>query len=50
VPSTFNTFSLPTLASAPTGIVAGPDGNLWFTEANAGRLAGRSMECPAYNA
>src|SRR5262245_11481925 len=38
VPSTFNTFSLPAQASAPTGIVAGPDGNLWFTEANADQI------------
>lgn len=27
-------FALPEADSRPTGIVAGPDGNLWFTEAN----------------
>jgi virginiamycin B lyase len=32
-------FAVPTSASAPTGIAAGPDGNLWFTEKNANQLA-----------
>jgi streptogramin lyase len=36
--STFNTFALPTAGSAPSGIVDGPDGNLWFTEANADKI------------
>jgi streptogramin lyase len=38
LPSSFTTFALPTPNSAPTGIVAGPDGNLWFTEANANQI------------
>src|SRR5262245_36210390 len=38
VPSTLNTFACPTAGSAPSGIVDGPDGNLWFTEANAGKI------------
>jgi streptogramin lyase len=38
LPSTFNTFALPTAGSAPSGIVAGPDGNIWFTEANADKI------------
>jgi len=29
---TFNEFPVPTSGSIPDGIVAGPDGNLWFTE------------------
>lgn len=29
---TINTYSTPTSSSGPNGIVAGPDGNLWFTE------------------
>ena len=29
-------FTLPTAGSEPRGIVAGPDGNLWFTEAGPG--------------
>jgi streptogramin lyase len=31
-------FSLPTLPSAPLGITAGPDGNLWFTEQAGGKI------------
>ena len=34
-------FSVPTLSSAPFGITAGPDGNMWFTEqsgSNIGRI------------
>src|SRR5262245_24955851 len=38
VPSTLNTFALPTAGSAPSGIVDGPDGNLWFTEANTDKI------------
>lgn len=29
---TFTEFTVPTASSAPQGIGAGPDGNLWFTE------------------
>jgi virginiamycin B lyase len=32
-------FATPTSASSPEGIVAGPDGNLWFTELNAAKVA-----------
>ena len=44
-------FPIPTAASAPRGITAGPDGNLWFTEAsgnNIGRItaAGAITEFP----
>jgi streptogramin lyase len=31
-PGTITSFSLPTAASHPEAITAGPDGNLWFTE------------------
>lgn len=31
-------FHTPTLKSRPTGIVTGPDGALWFSESNAGRI------------
>lgn len=31
-------FPLPTPAGCPTGIAAGPDGNLWFTELFAGKI------------
>ena len=34
-------FPLPNSGSDPTAIVAGPDGNLWFTEAFAGNRIGR---------
>ena len=30
-------FAIPTADSGPYGITAGPDGNLWFTEASATR-------------
>ena len=30
----FSEFSLPWVPSQPSGIAAGPDGNVWFTEAN----------------
>ena len=36
--SSFNEFSLPTAGANPTGIVAGPDGNLWFTEQGANKI------------
>jgi streptogramin lyase len=32
-------FATPTAASQPQGIVAGPDGKLWLTEANASKIA-----------
>ena len=31
-------FPTPSSTSRPTGITAGPDGNLWFTEYNSGRI------------
>jgi virginiamycin B lyase len=31
-------FSVPTPASGPYGITAGPDGNVWFTEAFASKI------------
>jgi serine/threonine protein kinase/streptogramin lyase len=31
-------FLLPTLNGSPSGITAGPDGNLWFTEASANQI------------
>jgi virginiamycin B lyase len=37
---TFTEFAIPTAASSPLDIVAGPDGNLWFTE-SAGNKIGR---------
>ncbi|MCE7874197.1 hypothetical protein DYH09_28020 [bacterium CPR1] len=38
-PGTATLFALPNAGSLPAGICAGPDGNLWFTEASA--IAGR---------
>jgi virginiamycin B lyase len=32
-------FAIPTGASGPSAIAAGPDGNLWFTEYNANQVA-----------
>src|SRR5262245_26607128 len=32
-------FPVPTAGARPYTIVAGPDGNLWFTESSAGRIA-----------
>jgi virginiamycin B lyase len=32
VPGVITEFSVPTSNSTPSGIAAGPDGNLWFTE------------------
>jgi virginiamycin B lyase len=34
----FVEYPLPTAAAGPRSIVAGPDGNLWFTEADAGKI------------
>jgi streptogramin lyase len=34
----FTEFTIPTAASHPYGITAGPDGNLWFTEALANKI------------
>src|SRR5262245_32963137 len=31
-------FSLPSANSGPSGIVAGPDGNVWFTEISGNRI------------
>lgn len=36
---TFNEFPVPTRAAQPNAIVAGPDGNLWFTELNGNKIA-----------
>jgi streptogramin lyase len=33
-----NEFAVPTAASQPVGIAAGPDGNVWFTEFTSGRI------------
>src|SRR5271169_830436 len=35
---TITPYSIPTAQSAPGGLAAGPDGNLWFTEANGNRI------------
>ena len=32
-------FGIPTFFSQPAGITLGPDGNLWFSELNGGRIA-----------
>jgi len=37
-PGTFTSFSVPTAGSNPYGITVGSDGNLWFTESNAGKI------------
>jgi hypothetical protein len=37
-PGTITSFPVPTAASNPEGITAGPDGNLWFTEYNANKI------------
>src|SRR5206468_208427 len=39
--------AVPTAFSAPFGITAGPDGNLWFTEANGNKL-GRIRSTPKH--
>ena len=36
--STIAEFPIPTASSGPVGITAGPDGNLWFTEARASKI------------
>src|SRR5216683_3192523 len=36
---TITEYPIPTGSSEPTGITAGPDGNLWFTESNANKVA-----------
>ena len=38
LPTTSREFEIPTPDSVPFGIVAGPDGNLWFTEHAAGKV------------
>jgi virginiamycin B lyase len=35
----FTEYTVPTPNSNPAGITAGPDGNLWFSEFNANKLA-----------
>jgi streptogramin lyase len=35
---TFTEFPIPTVSSGPFGITAGPDGALWFSEYNAGKI------------
>ena len=35
----FTEFPIPTSGSSPNGITAGPDGNLWFTEFHASKVA-----------
>jgi streptogramin lyase len=35
---TITEFPIPTISSFPTGITAGPDGNLWFTESSGGKI------------
>jgi uncharacterized repeat protein (TIGR01451 family) len=37
--ATINEFPVPTTASEPTGITAGPDGNLWFVESASSQIA-----------
>jgi virginiamycin B lyase len=39
-PQVFTEYTIPTAGSAPSGITAGPDGALWFTE-SAGNKIGR---------
>ena len=33
-------FAVPSTGSTPRGIVAGPDGNIWFTESHAANIGG----------
>ena len=35
---TITEFPIPTISSFPTGITAGPDGNLWFTESSGDKI------------
>jgi streptogramin lyase len=37
-PGAYTTFSVPTAASDPTQITAGPDGNMWFVENSANKI------------
>ena len=39
LPNTFVVYTVPTANSIPQGITAGPDGNLWFTELGADKVA-----------
>ena len=48
-------FRIPTFNAVPQGITAGPDGNVWFTEHNVGKIgritpAGVITEYPLPNA
>lgn len=36
---TFTEYTIPTINSQPIGIAAGPDGNLWLTEASGNKVA-----------
>ena len=36
--ATISEFAIPTAGSRPTAITSGPDGNLWFTEADANKI------------
>jgi streptogramin lyase len=38
VPLPVTEFNIPTESGNPTGLVAGPDGNLWFTEVNGNKI------------
>lgn len=38
VPFDFDEFTVPTAISTPTGIVAGPDGNIWFCEGDGNKI------------
>ena len=37
-PNTVTVYNVPTASSQPNGIALGPDGNIWFTEYNAGKI------------
>jgi virginiamycin B lyase len=45
---TFSDFTIPTGASIPVGITAGPDGALWFTESSPGKI-GRVTTSGSFN-
>jgi virginiamycin B lyase len=45
---TFSDFTIPTGASIPVGITAGPDGALWFTESSPGKI-GRITTSGSFN-
>jgi hypothetical protein len=38
VAQSFTEYPIPTASSSPYGIVAGPDGNLWFTESGTNKI------------